>query len=81
MRLTLGTRTYDLSSPAMVVGAQEVSDVPGPGPVRLPTRTTDQLERCAAAGAAVIVPSQSVDAARAAGLPPDRMAPTPCCST
>ena len=75
MRLTLGTRTYDLSTRTVVVGTQELSDVPGPGLVHLRSPTADQLAGCAAVGAAVIVPPESVGAARAAGLPPDRIVP------
>ena len=81
MRLTLGPRTYDLSTRALVVGAgddadvAELSEVPGPGLVRLSDPTPDLLEQCAAAGAAVIVPAGSLEAARAAGLPSDRIVP------
>ena len=81
MRLTLGPRTYDLSTRALVVGlgneadVGELAEVPGPGLVRLRDPTPDSLERCAALGAAVVVPPEHVDAARVAGLPPDRIVP------
>ena len=75
MRLTLGPRTYDLSTRALVVAVSELSEVPGPGLVRLRAPTSELLAQCEAAGAAVIVPPASVDAARAAGLPPDRIVP------
>ena len=81
MRLTLGPLTHDLTTRALVVGpgdgadVAELSQAPGPGLVHLPSPTPDLLARCAAAGAAVIVPAASVGAARAAGLPPDRIVP------
>lgn len=81
MRLTLGPRTYDLTTRSVVVGRGEgadiveLSEVPGPGLVHLPSPTPDVLEKCAMAGAAVIVPRECVDAARAAGLSPDRVIP------
>ena len=81
LRLTLGPRTYDLSTRALVVGLgdeadlAELAEAPGPGLVRLPAPTPDLLRSCAAAGAAVIVPANSVEVARAAGLPSDRIVP------
>ncbi len=75
MRLTLGSRTYDLTTRAVVVGVSELSEVPGPGLVRLRSPTAATLAQCAAAGAAVIVPPETVDAARAAGLTEDRIVP------
>ncbi|HEX2047112.1 MAG TPA: hypothetical protein VHF27_05065 [Acidimicrobiales bacterium] len=81
MRLTLGPRTFDLATRALVVGRGEGADLgelshePGPGLVHLPAPTPDLLERCAWAGAAVVVPAGYLEAARAAGLPPDRVVP------
>jgi hypothetical protein len=75
MRLTVGSRTYNLTTRALVVGVSELSDVPSPGLVHLRAPTADLLARCAAAGAAVIVPPEAVDEARAAGIPPDRIVP------
>ena len=75
MRLTLGSRTYDLATRALVVGVAELSEEPGPGLVRLPAPTREQLAQCQEAGAAVIVPPECVDAARAAGLADDRIVP------
>ena len=75
MRLTLGAHSYDLTTRALVVGVSDVSEVPGPGLVRLREPTADALARCAAARAVVIVPAEWMDAAGAAGLPPDRIVP------
>ena len=75
MRLTIGPQTYDLSTRALVVGASELSERPGPGLVRLPAPNADLLAECAAAGATVVVPLEWVDAAKAAGLTPDRIVP------
>ena len=75
MRLTIGAHTYDLSTRALVVGASELSERPGPGLVRLPSPTADLLAQCVAAGATVVVPLEWVDAAKAAGLTSDRIVP------
>ena len=99
MRISVGSRTYDLTTRALVVGPHGPGDelvdqgadlvavscgsvtvpgystVPGPGLVRLPAPTADLLRQSAEAGATVIVPAASVDAAAAAGLPPDRIVP------
>ena len=72
MRLTLGARTYDLTTRALVVDdsvcavAEDDASLrraltAGAILVRMPTPTVDALERCAAA----------------AGLPPDRVVPDP----
>jgi hypothetical protein len=73
MRLTLGSRTYDITTRALVIGVSELSEVPGPGLVRLRAPTEELLARCGAAGATVMVPAERVEAARAAGLPADRV--------
>ncbi len=86
MRLTLGSRTYDLTTRAVVVDdsvyatAEDDASLDralGAGAilVRMSTPTVAMLERCAAAGVAVVVPAEAVDMAGAAGLPPDKVVP------
>ena len=77
MRLTVGRRTYDLTTRALVVAADEVADTAAASValVRLTRPTPPVLERCARAGATVIVPPRDVGAARAAGFPSDRIVP------
>ena len=89
MRLTLGSRSYDLTSRALVVGARgdpvfasagddaalERALSEGAALVHLPAPTPHALRRCAEAGVAVVVPSAAVGDALAAGLPLDRVAP------
>jgi hypothetical protein len=96
MRLTLGSRSYDLTTRALVLvapvaagdllveGAElcaEAQDLAGVEDavsegarlVHLPRPTGTVLQRCAAAGLAVVVPGAAVDMAHHAGLPPDRV--------
>lgn len=89
MRLTLGSRSYDLTSRALVVGAPggpgfaEAGDGAaleralsgGAALVRLPAPSGEMLRRCAEAAVAVIVPAGSVAGALEAGLPVDKVAP------
>ena len=108
MRLTLGSRSYDLTTRSVVIGvgsapaemvAQgadviELDDGPVPAPVyttasdegdlgralsagaglvRLTDPTPGALALCAAAGAAVLIPTGAAGDAEAAGFPPDRV--------
>lgn len=112
MRLTLGPRSYDLTTRALVMGVlgapgdlvdqgadiveMDLPDRPVPVPVcvlagdeaavdlalaggatliRLPSPDAATLARCAAGGAAVIVPAACADEAAASGLTPDRIVP------
>ena len=108
MRLTLGSRSFDLTTRALVMGVAGVpaggadlveldhpsglSSVPvcvavsdeagvaralvaGASLVRMAEPTTAGLARCAAAGAAVMVPPDAGGRAAGAGLPPDRVVP------
>ncbi len=87
MRLTLGSRTFDLTTRALVLGVGSPDDVvdlvdeggldralaAGAALVRLQQPTPALLERCAAAGVAVVLPSGAAGEAAAVGLPPDRV--------
>jgi hypothetical protein len=104
MHLALGSRRYDLSTRALVLGVAgagvegadlvegagsglpvcvAVSDDAGVGRalsagaalLRMAEPTTAGLQRCAAAGAAVVLPAGACDRAAAAGVPPDRIVP------
>ena len=84
MRLTVGPRSYDLTTRPLVVGAHEVVVVASEDEMTpaaetslicLVDPTPAVLARCAEAGVTVIVPASHVDAAEAAGLPPDRIVP------
>src|SRR3712207_6018504 len=88
MRLTLGQERYDLSTRALVVGADDTdlaraddevllerALTEGATLVHLPDPAPELLARCAQAGVAVVVPAAAVEAATEAGLPPDRIVP------
>jgi hypothetical protein len=93
MRLVLGSRQYDLTTRALVLG---LSGAPEDGPmfavasdeaaveraladgadlVRLTHPSAGSLKRCAAAGAAVVVPADACSDATAAGLAAERIVP------
>ena len=86
MRLTLGARSYDLTTRAMEVrdadapvaeddAALDRALAAGAGIVRLTNPSADALAQCAEAGVAVIVPAAAIETAAAAGLPADRVVP------
>jgi|GEM_PF-5667627 hypothetical protein len=88
MRLTAGSRIYDLTARALVVdgrcdpvfasaaegAALERALAGGAVLVHLPHPTGDMLRRCAEEGVAVVVPPEAVAGALEAGLAVDRVA-------
>ncbi|MDQ4068778.1 MAG: hypothetical protein M3203_04790, partial [Actinomycetota bacterium] len=88
MRMTIGARTYDLATRALVVSddlftfaaagdeaALERALAGGADLVRLAEPTPAMLARCASAGVSVMVPPSALATAQAAGLPSDRIVP------